>query len=180
MSQMTITEALAEVKLIDAKVAKKHEFAKQYLLRQEAFKDPLASSGGSRQAVDAERQSVNDLLERKVKIRRAIAEANIRTEVTVAGETRSIADWLVWRREVAPKMNEHLAELSRTIQRARQEAAQKGAQVVAAGQEPAKPTDVVVNIDEKKLAAQTERLSDALTYLDGQLSLKNATVLVEV
>jgi len=43
-----------------------------------------------------------------------------------------------------------------------------------------KPNDVVVNIDERALGSELESIEDILGQLDGQLSLKNATVFVEI
>src|SRR5277367_6394116 len=102
MPPVTITEALAELKTIDKRIQKKREFVLGYLLRQEMFKDPLERDGGSVSAIKREMQSIRDLEERKIGIRRAIQQANERTNVTVGKQTRSIADWLVWKREVAP------------------------------------------------------------------------------
>jgi hypothetical protein len=40
--------------------------------------------------------------------------------------------------------------------------------------------DIVVNVDEQKLAEDSERMEEVLGTLDGLLSLKNATVTIEV
>jgi len=40
--------------------------------------------------------------------------------------------------------------------------------------------DIIVNVSEKGLADEAEALETTLATLDGQLSLKNATVTVEV
>src|SRR5215831_611359 len=101
MAQITITEALAELKTIDKRIEKKREFVLSYLLRQEMFKDPLEKDGGSVSAIRREMQSIVDLEERRITIRRAVQQANERNSVMVGKQTRTIADWLVWRREVA-------------------------------------------------------------------------------
>src|SRR4051794_20067573 len=127
MAHITITEALAELKTIDKRIEKKREFILGYLLRQGMFKDPLEKDGGSVAAIKRELQAVRDLEERRITIRRAIQQANERVTVTVGKQTRSIADWLVWRREVAPKQSAFLSGLRSRIEQARQEAARKGA-----------------------------------------------------
>lgn len=175
----TITEALAELKLIDKKVEKKKEFISSYLVRQNALVDPLGDSGGSRKVLKQERQAVDDLLNRKVQIRRAIQTANEQTLLTVAGETRSMADWLVWRREVAPHEQKFLKELKGRIDQARNQAAQMRANLVAAEKNPENPTDVVVNVSERELGTRAEQVETILAELDGQLSLKNATVVIK-
>jgi len=93
-------------------------------------------------------------------------------------ETRSISDWLVWRREVAPQRQQLYVDIRNAINNMRAQAQQKGLQVVAS--ESGNQSDIVVNINEKKLAAQIESLEEVLGTLDGQLSLKNATVTIEL
>jgi hypothetical protein len=179
MAQVTITEALAELKTIDKRIAKKREFVLAYLLRQEMFKDPLEKDGGSVSAIKRETQAIHDLEERKIAIRRAVQQANERNTVSVGKQMRSIADWLVWRREVAPIQQQFLANLRARIEQARQEATRRGASLGASA-EAAKPNDVIVNVNEQELAQHIEELEDVLGKLDGQLSLKNATLLLDV
>src|SRR5262245_45220365 len=170
MAQITITEALAEVKTIDKRIEKKREFVLDYLLRQEMFKDPLEKEGGSVSAIKRELQAIRDLEERKILIRRSIQQANERNTVTVGKQTRSIADWLVWKREVAPVQQKYLASIRTKIEQARQEAVRRGA-ALSPSAEAAKPNDVIVNINEQELARQIEDLEEVLGKLDGQLSL---------
>lgn len=173
---ITITEALAELKTLAKRIEKKREFVRSYLVRQEKLKDPL---GDSTKALKAERQAIGDLEERVVLLRRAIQKANEQTQVTVNGQTRSIAEWLIWRKEVAPEQQRFLMVLSGVIQNARNDAQRRGFAVVPSGNE-SKPEDMIINLDEKELGSQIEALEETLGSLDGQLSLKNATVLVEV
>ncbi len=177
---LTITESLAEIKTIDARIAKKTEFIKQNLVRQEGFKDPLERDGGSRQVIIQERQSIGDLQQRKLTLRRAIQRANDETIVSVGGTTQSISDWLVWRREVAPVAKGVLQQISGVVQAARNDAQRKGFSVVTTGDVANKSTDLNINVDEKGLAEQIERLETTLGELDGQLSLRNATVNVTI
>ena len=179
MSKLTITEALAEIKTIEKRVRKKRDFVLSYLYRQEALKDPLIKEGGSSQAISSVLQAISDLEERKVAIRCAIAKINAKTTVTVQSITKSMADWLVWRREVAPEASKFLAQLRGQINSIRSEAQKKGYVTVAAGAE-ARPGDVIVNLDEMKLSQDIENLEVVLGTLDGALSLKNATTFVEL
>jgi len=179
VAQITITEALAEIKTIEKRIEKKREFILSYLLRQEMFKDPLEKEGGSAAAIRREIQSVHDLEERRIAIRRAINATNESATIAIGEQTRTIADWLVWRRESAPKQSQFLASLRAKIDQARQEATRKGAGL-ATNAETARPNDIVVNINEQELARQIETLEEALGKLDGQLSLKNATLTIEI
>lgn len=177
--QMTITEALAEIKTIGKRIEKKQTFIVETLIRPDGVKDPLEKSGGSVAAIAEARQSINDLHERRVALRRAIRKANEATEITVGGSSRPIADWLTWKREVAGIVASTNNVISRQIAGARTEARKRGAQVVAVGQAE-QMSDLVVHLDEKELAEQIERHEEIMGALDGQLSLKNATVMVEV
>jgi len=176
----TITEALAEIKTIDKRLIKKRKFVLDYLVRQEQLKDPLEKEGGSQVVIDRERQAIADLEERKVQIRLAIQEANKQTELAVGKQKRSIADWLVWRREVVPTSQKFLAQMSASIRSVREDARRKGLAVVTTGDIAAKPTDVIINVNEFVLSGEIEQLEEILGNLDGQLSLKNATTYVEL
>ncbi len=177
----TITEALAEVKTVQKRIEKKREFILQFLARQDGVKDPLGKTGGAVEALKGERQSIADLEDRIVAIRRGIQKANEATSVTIKGVTRSIANWLVWRREIASGQGGFLRQMSSNISGLRDNAMRDGVAVVSAIATTAdqKPTDFVVNIDEMALAEEIEALEDTLGQLDGQLSLKNATVAFE-
>lgn len=177
---LTITEGLAEIKTIGKRLASKRAFVSTYLGRQEGLKDPLANEGGSREAIARERQSILDLEERIVGIRRAIQAANVSNTITVEGVTRTIADWLVWRREVAAGQQAFLAVIRRDIANARREAQQKGYAIVPSTESAREITDIIVNVDEREVSKESETMEAILGALDGQLSLKNATVLIEI
>ena len=177
---MTITEGLAEIKTIGKRLEKKRQFFSGYLFRQEMVKDPLEKDGGSVTALKRERQSIADLEDRIVAIRRAIQKANTDTQINLSGVSKSIADWLVWRREVSPGHQKFLGDLRARINQVRQETHKKGLGMVTTSESAQKPDDVVVNVSEQELASEIEGLEETLGALDGQLSLKNATVLIEV
>ena len=176
-SKMTITEALAEIKTIEKRLQSKREFVLTYLMRFETMKDPLEKDGGSAKVVKSEQQAISDLENRIVELRRLIQKANEDTKLTIEGEERSIADWLVWRREVAPGQEQFLYGLRSRLTQARQQVSR---QQPTYGRDnvPEKPLDIVVSINESDLAKSTEKVKSILGQLDGLLSLKNATVVV--
>lgn len=182
MAELTITEALAEIKTIGKRVAKKREGLQPFLWRQEQLKDPLESDGGSVEFISRELQAIDDLEARIITLRAAIAKANAETILTVDGSTRTIADWLTWRREVAPGRQQFISTLRNQIASARQQAQQKGLGVVSATatvvNADVKPSDLLINISEGQLAMEADHLQEVLGILDGQLSLKNATTTV--
>ena len=175
---MTITEALAEIKTINKRLEKKREFVSQFLWRQERIKDPLEKDGGSQETIKRERQAINDLEERVIKIRRAIQQANDATTVTILEVSRTVSEWLTWRREIAQNQQKFLAVLRTGIYNMRQEAQKKGLNIAQNKETISSDNDIVVNINEQELAKNIERLEEMLGTLDGQLSLKNATVLL--
>ena len=172
---MTITEALAELKTLQKRIEKKRAFCRNYVARQECYKDPLESSGGSRTAIARERQAIKDLEERIVRIRTEINIANMATFLDVLGETRTVAEWIIWRREVAPGRQGDLQNLIQSLQRFRDDANRRGSAVVSTDAQATKQTDFIVNINEQELIQESERLEEILGVLDGLLSLKNAT-----
>jgi hypothetical protein len=178
MTKITITEALAEVPTITKRIMKKEAFIQNYLYRQSVIRDPHEKSGGSAVLIEQEMQSMKDLQDRLIKIRAAIQKSNHDNSITVQDETRTIADWLTWRREVADNERRFYNELSNKLAGVRQEAMRKGLAVSDkdAGYSP----DYIVNIDEKKLADKIENIENVLGTLDGQLSLKNATTFIDL
>lgn len=175
---MTITEALAETKTLGKRMEKKREAIAPYLLRQSIVLDPLLEGGGSKEFIRRERQALTDMETRLVGIRTAIQRVNHATPITIEGETKTIAEWLTWRKEVAPGLQAFLTKMRQTIERVRNDFQKKGGTV----SEDVKTADqnVVVNIDEMALLREMEHIENVLGQLDGQLSLKNATVLVDV
>ena len=129
---MTITEALAELKTIQKRVEKKREFIVNYLCRQEGLKDPLERDGGAVTAIIREQQAIQDLETRHVNIRTAIQLTNQKTTITIGDTTKTIAEWLTWRKEVAPVRQQHINKVRQALLSARHQAQQKGYGVVSA------------------------------------------------
>ena len=178
-AKITITEALQEVKTIDARIQKKKEFIFNFLFRQNNQRDPHEKYGGSASLIAKERQSINDLLERKISIRNAINVANAENSITIRDQSRTISEWLVWKRDVAPTLKAVLNETAARLQSMRQDVSRKGLTITQNA--PAEVTlDVIVNVNESELAKQIENLEETLSTLDGQFSLKNATIKIEV
>lgn len=175
---MTITEALAEIKTVAKRIASKREFIETYQVRLDSLKDPLEKDGGSAKAVAEAEQAIGDLEDRIVFLRSSIQKANDSTTITVEGVEKSISDWLIWRREVAPSRERFLSNLANKLHNARLAVQGKSYQWGNDKSATEKAADVVVNIDEAKLSADKERMKNILGQLDGQLSLKNATVMI--
>ncbi len=175
--KMTITEALAELKTIEKRIENKKTFVKNNLARQEMIKDPLEKEGGQNSAVNSEVQSMMDLLNRRIAIRRAIQLANQQTIVQIKTMQMSVYDWIVWKREVMPVLKQLFNDISNQIAALRRDTTNKGLKI--ADGTNASPNDIIININEKWLKENIEYISEVEGTLDGQLSLKNAVVLVE-
>jgi hypothetical protein len=177
---MAITQALAEIRTIGARVAKKQESINPYLCRQEKVKDPLEKDGGSAAFVRKERQAIADLLQRVIVLRIAIQKSNLVATLTVQGKTCTVAEWLVWRRDVAKVQQALVSQIRSGINGLRQTARQRNVQLrdtTASG--AFEPEDLVVAVSEKDIAAEAEWLEQVLGELDGALSMMNATTFVE-
>ena len=175
----TITEALQEVKTINKRLETKRNALMQYIGRDSRVKDPLEREGGSIEYIKRERQAIGDLEERIVKIRAAIQKVNMSTTLVLGARTRSIAEWLTWRREVSAGSNTFLLSMANGLRAARTDLQKKGLKIVT-DDSTAAPGDFVVHVDEKELLGQIEEMVQVLGDLDGKLSLLNATTVIEV
>ena len=178
MTTQTITEALAEIKTIGKRLIKKREFINQYVARQAVVRDPLLTQGGSVAVIAAERQAVHDLESRIVALRLAINAASVATTVTVGGEEHTIAWWLTWRREVVPARIAGNQLLQRHFVALRAQAQKDGMTLHPAAPADPQEKDVVINLNERELAAEVEKMEEVLGTLDVLLSLKNATITI--
>jgi hypothetical protein len=175
---LTITEALAEIATIDKRLPKKATEMTNYVARQDLARDPMEKSGGSAKFIREERQSHADLLARKIALRRAIAKANAETLVSVDGKERSVADWLVWKRECHAAEVQVLRNLLNGAQTARAHAQKNGVALVSVSE--GRPEDIIVNVDEQGLVSELDALEEMAGKLDGLLSLKNAVTTLDI
>jgi hypothetical protein len=164
MPTLTLAEALAQFNLLHQCSERKQSLVKAHLLRAEALRDPFIPEGGVAALLAGELHSLQRLRERHVLLRRLIQQTYERVPLTIGDETRTLADWLVWKREVAPRRKFFLQRLLKRIEGARTKAS----------------VPVVVNLHEQELANEAEKLEQTLGQLQGLLQLKNATLTIEV
>jgi hypothetical protein len=179
MERYTITEALAEIKLIDKRVDKKHEFIKTNLLRFDHMPDPFTKDGGSVEYMRRENQSVNDLWSRLIKLRAAITKANVDNTITVEGVTKSIAEWLSWKRDVQENQFNHLNNLVKTLEAHKREH-ERTPKFMKNDAGEAFIVKPVFNMDLEQIQKDLEKVMIIKERLDGQLSLKNATIVIGI
>lgn len=175
---ITITEALAEIPTIDKRIQKKKEFVCNFLFRQSAVRDPHEKDGGSEDVLKRELQSITDLTQRKITIRLAITQANLSNHIVIEGQTKTIAEWLTWRREVAPTIDNLYQAMAQKFNEMRTVARQQGLNV--SDKDAGFSKDFVTHFSEKELAELRDVHEKTIGLLDGQLSLKNATILLDI
>lgn len=88
--KMSITEALVELKTLDARINKSIAIRWCGVVKCKDEKDPKTLEIA--ESIKAKYQSVTDLIEERAKIKSAIVKSNAVTEVTVAGETMTVAE----------------------------------------------------------------------------------------
>jgi hypothetical protein len=189
-TKITITEALAEIPLLKKRIGQANSNIMQYLTRPQNMLDPLEKDGGSVSYIKGQMQSIADLEARIVNIRDEIARANMTNTITVGDVTKTIAQWLWWRREVFEIHLEQLRDMSAHIQNKRSQAQNQTRaarptpyldQIIQQQQLQATvPTELVVNYPELTLLKEIEAIEETEARLDGQLSLKNAQIIIEV
>ena len=88
--KMSITEALVELKTLDSRITKATNKSWCAVVKCKDEKDPKTLDAV--ETIKANYQSVTDLIAERAKIKSAIVKSNAVTEVTVAGETMTVAE----------------------------------------------------------------------------------------
>lgn len=176
MQTMSITEALAEIKLIDKKVQKKRENVAIHATRFEHIADPYVEEGGSSEYIKKETQAICDLLTTRIRIREAISRANLDNTITCEGATQSICSWLVWKREVYNVAFASWTLLKAQVERKLAENANRPQ--LFKKDDTAEPSlaKMVSHVDIPALQREQERQQTIFERLDGLLSMKNAQI----
>lgn len=175
--KMTITEALAEIKLEQNKIRKKMMFVLDHLVRPKDRIDPLEKEGGSPGVIEKEMQAIKDLQARVLKIRTAINAANTKTVLEVKDMSMTISEWLIWKRDILPYMEDLYATMSNKINKQR---GQLGMPSRLQAAQQVTGEDLISHVNEVELMEKIEELGEIKDRLDGLLSLKNAQVEITV
>lgn len=178
MESMTITEALAELKLITKKVEKKKEVVKQNLTTFEHLPDAFKEDGGVKEMVKREMQAIADHYERLVRIRASIGVKNAETSVMVEGVSKTISQWLAWKESVKDPLSALLAEIQNGVNTAVKSNAQRPMVTANEQTKEVNLAKLMINVDMGHVNKSIETIISITEKLDGQLSLKNATTVV--
>lgn len=101
---MKIIEALKELPTLDKRISKNialiNEYSSDVDINEDWEKQSLAfgTPEKQREEINSLIQSTNDLVERRARLRRALTITNAEVEVSIRGETRTIAEWIDMRR----------------------------------------------------------------------------------
>ncbi len=170
--ELTVTEALAEIKLILKKIKAKEQFVLLHCCRQSNLRDPFENDGGTSALIQREMQGIADLQTRWINIRTAITAANLSNKLTIQDKTMTVAEWLTWKREISESSARFMQMVESAINTIRQKVQGR---TDAAGQQP---VDVIVSLSEKNLHEVRLAENEVLDLLDGRLSLFNATTTI--
>lgn len=180
MEKITITEALAEINLISKKVTKKQTDILGNVVRVSHVKDPYEADGGGFAHNDREHQAIKDLNKRTVRIRAAISTANTTNSLRIGDEEKTIFEWLAWKREVANPYLSFVQQVYTNVKHTLDTAANRPQLIKDEIEGKAKLVEYVTNVDYPKWLKEYEVTQEKLDRLDGLLSLKNATIVVEI
>ena len=172
MDKMTITEALAEIHIIDKRLAAKRNFVLDHAAVDSRLKGTIEEK-----QVNQARQAIRDLEDRRLRIRIVIAKANAETAVTVDSVTMHTDEWLVWKREIYPHSVQHLKSLKSALDGAKNELRALLNKPLPDGQ-PKPGLDF--HVSPEGVAQELEDLQATYEKLDGKLSHKNAVIFVEI
>jgi hypothetical protein len=175
---LTITEGLAEIKTLKARIEKKRQGIGPYIVRPAQMRDPMEKDGGTVQWIARELQSIKDMEERIVLIRTMIQHVNLATKIRIGSQIKSIAEWLTWRREIQGEGAKFMRDMQATLARVRQNPQYQGRAIRPEGE--AGPQDIIAHVDEAELAKSYDEYMETIGALDGRLSLANATTTIEV
>lgn len=177
--KITITEALSEVNLIKKKITSQQASVLGMLWRPKHIKDIFESEGGTEALIKRNTQSLTDLSKRLEKIRGAIAAANLDNEITIGETTKTIFDWLTWKREASESQLKFTKQVYDST-KGELDRLSRSPQVYKDDEGKTHLLEVVPNIDLGEYLRKQEILTEVIEKLDGQLSLKNATILIDI
>jgi len=182
MEVLTISEALAELKILGDRLAMNAKFVLDHVARDERQRDPFEREQSTAAAQIAQRMdSSRDLRARAVALRRAIALKNFEVRVEIEGVTRSVGEWLIWRREIAKGYGAELAALVGHIERLQSTVAQQNLRMRTDNTgSSGEPVRLALMLGLAELQTLREQHQSTLGVLDGRLRVVNATTTIEV
>ena len=156
-SNMKIIEALKEIKLIEKKIEENGKLVFKYSSQPDNIKLPFETEEQQKKEIRNLDQSTKDLIENMIILNKRISITNLKVQVEINGETRSIQEWILYRRKIYTLyMNfyENMKVGRFTVEK-----------------------DVKINtfFDERSKVDSIRRIEDTYHHIDRRLEVINAT-----
>jgi hypothetical protein len=142
--------------------------------------DSMAADGGIKQVIQNELQSISDLEDRLCALRWAIMRTNTSENIEIMGKIRTLYGWLVWRKEIANNQKYFYKQIYDVTKAEMDTLAKTPRLYKPSDDSTATLVEIEPNLDYMSYAAKAATVGEILDKLDGILSLKNATLLVDV
>jgi len=127
--KMTIHRGLAELKLIDSKIEKAiNTIVPTGIMQEGKLVNNIYQKEDFEKSAKAKFQSIQDLLDRKTKIKAAIIRANVTTEVTISSRQMTIADAINYKALVKSKKR-LIQELEKKYRQSKLQVEEKNAKI---------------------------------------------------
>ena len=206
MEKMTIHRALSELKLIDAKIEKQiNEVLPSGIMQKGRLVNGFMQESEFEKNAKSKFDSVNDLIDRKNKIKSAIVTANGITPVTVSEKKMTIADAINFKalikfkkklietlkarhKQAVGELNKHNEAVEANVQRILEatfgkENVKVGKDDLEAVRKPYMDANEFHLVDPLKVDSTVEKLEKEITEfeaeVDAVLSEVNATTIIE-
>ena len=202
--QMSVTQALVELKVLDARIDKILDEDRAYFIAVYNYKTSNTSKEDMSKAIQSYYDRINDLIKRRNAIKSAVIKSNANTEVTLTidgnKQTMSVAEaidlkskGMAWKKALLRKMAECGANASRIYDTAvakQHEEAQKFVATVTDDAQKqdlydsfiaAHPVELVDTLKlQEKCNALDKEISDFESMIDVALSVSNANTNITV
>lgn len=178
MEKMTITQALAERKIIRSRIEREYSEMSRYMVREDNRIDPLEKIGGSEKYIKERQQAIDALIERYVRMMKAIHVFNTSTMVEFAGRTRTVDEWLTYHKDLVSTQIGSCLLIQKVVDSALKT---NDKVMVVAGKrgETEKPVQVVINTNPVAFNENISNLMEMKDRLWSMLSMLNAKTEIE-
>lgn len=178
MTEISVTQALSEIKLLRCRIYTSLDDASFIMLKKK--RSDLVDADKFATQARASYQSYNDLLERYQKLKAAIVRSNATTTVKIAGKTYTVADAVEQKRSIKfqEQLLEHMMEEYKSVQeeyKAHQHIEQQRVErllTVELGKDSKTNVDIVKSLTDTLLAENKAEILDPLKLADRIAELK--------
>lgn len=178
MEKLTITQALAERQIIRSRIEREFNEMGRYMVREDNRIDPLEKSGGSEKYIKERQQSIEALIERYVRMVKAIHTFNITTNVEFNGITRTVDEWLTYHKDLVSINIENLLKIQNLIENA-VKTNDKVMVVANKRGETEKPVQIKINTNPTEVFESLTKMTETKDRLWSMLSMLNAKSEIE-